>query len=48
MMLKLCYKKFHEWQYTEFSILNQHIKQILKQTLIVKKIYINKFNGYIN
>lgn len=48
MILKVYYKKFYEQQYIKFGKLNQHIRQILKQTLIAKEIYIGKSSGYIN
>ena len=47
-MLKVFRNEFHGWKYTEFSRLDQHIRDALKETFMAKGIYMGTANGHIN
>ncbi len=40
MMLEVFREEFHGWGYTEFSRLDRYIRRILKETFMVKGIYL--------
>ena len=48
MMLEVFREEFHGRGYTEFSRLDQYIRQILKETFMAKRIYMGKPSGHIN
>ncbi len=47
-MLEIFCEEFYGWGYTEFSRLDKYIRQVLKETLITKGIYIDRPGGHIN
>lgn len=47
-MLKVFYNKFYKCGYTEFSKLNQDIRQTFKKTLMAKEIYMGSSDSYVN
>ena len=48
LILKVFCDKFYGWKYTEFSKLDQNIRQVFKKTFMAKKIYMDRLSGYIN
>ena len=48
MMLKVFRDEFYRWGYTEFSKLDQHIRQTFKETLMAKGIYIGQPSSHVN
>ena len=48
LMLEVFHEEFHGGGYTEFSRLDQNIKQVLKETFIAKGIYMGRPIGHIN
>ena len=48
MMLEVFCDIFYRWGYTEFSKLDQHIKGLLKNIFMAKRIYIGKLSGHVN
>ena len=47
-MLEVFCEEFHRWRYTEFSKLDKYIRQVLKKTFMIKKIYMGRPSDYIN
>ncbi len=47
-MLDVFREEFHVWGYMEFSKLDWHIRSALKETFMVKEIYVGTPNGHIN
>ena len=48
IMLEVFRDEFYGWGYIEFSKLDQHIKEALKKTFMIKKIYVSTPNDHIN
>ena len=48
MMLEVFCKEFYGWRYTEFSRLDRHIRETLKETFMAKEIYMGTPNGHVN
>lgn len=47
-MLEVFREKFYGWRYIEFSKLDKYIRQVLKETLMTKSIYISRPGSHIN
>ena len=47
-MLEVFREEFYGWGYTEFSRLDKYIRQILKEILMTKGIYIGRPGGHVN
>ena len=45
LILEVFYEEFHGQEYTKFSKLDQNIKQVLKETLMAKRLYV-KWSTY--
>ena len=47
-MLEVFCEEFYGWGYIEFSRLDRNIRRVLKETFMVKRIYMGKPSGHIN
>lgn len=48
MMLEVFREEFYGYRDTEFSRLDQNIRQIFKETFIIKRIYMGKPSDHVN
>ncbi len=46
-ILEVFHKEFHGWGYTEFSKLNQHVREAFQETFMAKKIYMGRPNVHL-
>ena len=47
-MIEIFREEFHGWGYTQFSRLDQNIRQVLKETFMTKGIYMGRSSSHIN
>ena len=47
-ILEVLREEFYGWGYTEFRRLDKYIRQILKETLMTKGIYMGRPGGHVN